>query len=381
MNNSILFCLIFTLVLPFLTSCKGGNSHVSAEGVAGDTLEMKYARNLTIVRHPGYTTATIRNPWDSTKTLHRYILVGDSADMPDNLPKGTVVRTPLKRALVYSTVHQALIDEFEAAEAIGGICDAQYVNDRAMLSRITQGKVTDCGNSNSPNLEKIIQLNPDAILLSPYENSGTYGKIGQMGIPLIECADYMESSPLSRTEWMKFYGLLFGCEKEADKIFTETENAYLALKAMTDTVSHRPKVIVDRLYGNSWYVPAVRSTMGTYIRDAGGCNPFDHIDASGSVGLSGEQVLHEAGDADIWLVRYSQASDKPLAELRTDNAIYPMFKALKDGRVYGCNTQKVRFYEDTPFHPHWFLRNLIAIIHPELTEPETGQIYFTPLQP
>lgn len=381
MNNSILFCLIFTLVLPFLTSCKGGNSRVTAEGEAGDTLEMKYARNLTIVRHPGYTTATLRNPWDSTKTLHRYILVGDSIDLPDNLPAGTVVRTPLKNSLVYSTIHHTLIGELGATEAIGGICDAQYIHDPAILSRIAEGKITDCGNNNSPNIERIIQLNPDAILLSPYENSGSYGKLGQTGIPLVECADYMESSPLSRTEWMKFYGLLFGCEKEAEKIFSETENDYLALKMMTDTVSFRPKVIVDRLYGNSWYVPAANSTMGTYIRDAGGSNPFDRLGNNGSVGLSGEQVLHEAGDADIWLVRYTQSTDKTLRELAADNAIYPMFKALKEGKVYGCNTQKINFYEDTPYHPHWLLRELIAIFHPELAAGLTEPIYFTPLQP
>jgi iron complex transport system substrate-binding protein len=100
-------------------------------------------------------------------------------------------------------------------------------------------------------MERIIQLNPDAILLSPYENSGNYGKLGQMGIPLVECADYMEGSPLGRTEWMKFYGILFGTEAHANGMFDNIEKEYKRLTALTDTVSYRPKVMIDRLYGNS----------------------------------------------------------------------------------------------------------------------------------
>ena len=67
-----------------------------------------------------------------------------------------------------------------------------------------------------PDIERIIDLRADAILLSPFENSGGYGRLEQIGVPIIECADYMETSALGRAEWMKFYGLLYGKEHEAD---------------------------------------------------------------------------------------------------------------------------------------------------------------------
>lgn len=62
----------------------------------------------------------------------------------------------------------------------------------------------------APDIERIIALKPEAILVSPFENSGGYGKLDKLHIPIIEAADYMESSPLGRAEWMKFYGMLFG---------------------------------------------------------------------------------------------------------------------------------------------------------------------------
>lgn len=95
------------------------------------------------------------------------------------------------------------------------------------------------------------------------------------------------------------------------------------------------------------------------------------------MGLTGEQVLFTAGDADIWLIRYSQASDKTMRELAADNAIYPQFKAFKENKVYGCNTSRVFFYEDVPFHPHWLLRDMISIFHPELSAVRGEKNYFT----
>jgi len=357
---------------------KGGGG--ASPSVGGDTIGLSYAENLTLEQHDGYVRAVVRNPWDTTKTLHTYILVPDSVDSPQQLPEGTVVKVPLKKALVYSTVHQSLVDELGALNAIAGICDAQYIHNPRLLERIGKGNVADCGNSYTPNMERIIQLSPDAVLLSPYENSGNYGKLGGVGIPLIECADYMESSPLGRAEWMKFYGMLFGRDEEAEKLFNEIEADYLSLKSLTDNVTERPKVIIDKLYGNSWYVPRKDSTMGTYICDAGGTNPFGYIEGTGSAGLAGEQVLHEGGDADIWLLRYAQVSDKTLGELAADNPVYKMFKPLKTGRVYGCNTDRIAYYEDVPFHPHWLLRDLITVIHPELSEPDEPTRYFTPLK-
>ena len=42
----------------------------------------------------------------------------------------------------------------------------------------------------NPDIEKVIDMHPDGILLSPYENSGGYGRIEKLNIPILECADY-----------------------------------------------------------------------------------------------------------------------------------------------------------------------------------------------
>ena len=368
-----IFLTLF-IVVAFLASCKESHASSSAEG-EGEVLPMKYAENLTVREFPDFTEVTVRNPWDTLKTLQKYILVERDSAMPAGLPEGTIIKVPVTNALVYSTVHNSLITELGAIDAIGGICNSKYVNGKELQARLASGRIVDCGVSLSPDLEKIIKLKPQVIMLSPFENNDKYAKVGELGIPIIECADYMETSPLGRAEWVRFYGMLFGKQDVADKMFAETESNYLKLKQIANGLAIKPKVIIDQRYGQVWNVPGGVSTMGRLIEDAGGINPFASYKQSGSVPLAPEKVLAEAHDADIWFVRYNQEKDKSLRELGNDAPVNSQFKAFKDGRVYGCNTRYVNFYEETPFHPDLILEDMVHLMHPELSSSAPVRYY------
>ncbi len=366
--------LTLLVAVAFLASCKGSHASSSAEG-EGEVLPMKYAENLTIHEFPDFTEVTVRNPWDTLKTLQKYILVERDSAMPAGLPEGTIIKVPVTNALVYSTVHNSLITELGAIDAIGGICNSKYVNGKELQARLASGRIVDCGVSLSPDLEKIIKLKPQVIMLSPFENNDKYAKVGELGLPIIECADYMETSPLGRAEWVRFYGMLFGKQDVADEMFAETESNYLKLKQIANGLAIKPKVIIDQRYGQVWNVPGGVSTMGRLIEDAGGINPFASYKQSGSVPLAPEKVLAEAHDADVWFVRYNQEKDKSLRELGNDAPVNSQFKAFKDGRVYGCNTRYVNFYEETPFHPDRILEDMVHIMHPELSSSAPVRYY------
>ncbi len=366
--------LTLLVAVAFLASCKGSHASASSEE-EGEVLPLKYAENLTVREFPDFTEVTVRNPWDTLKTLQKYILVERDSAMPAGLPEGTIIKVPVTNALVYSTVHNSLITELGAMDAIGGICNSKYVNGKELQARLASGRIVDCGVSLSPDLEKIIKLKPQVIMLSPFENNDKYAKVGELGIPIIECADYMETSPLGRAEWVRFYGMLFGKQDVADKMFAETESNYLKLKQIANGLAIKPKVIIDQRYGQVWNVPGGVSIMGRLIEDAGGINPFASYEQSGSVPLAPEKVLAEAHDADIWFVRYNQEKEKTMKELGNDAPVNSQFKAFKDGRVYGCNTRYVNFYEETPFHPDRILEDMVHIMHPELSSSAPVRYY------
>lgn len=366
MRNTLL-SILFTVVVA-LASCQGGNN-TSLSSVTGDTIALKYSSLLTIVEHDGYTVAEISNPWKPGKLLHRYYLVERGKGKEEremSFADGTVIEVPIQRAAVFTTVHCALLTELGLGSHIVGVADAKYIKVPYIQEQIKAGRVIDCGNGLNPVVEKIMDVKPDVIMLSPFENSGGYGKTEEIGIPLIECAEYMETSPLARAEWMRFYGLLFGVSDQADKLFQQVDSSYNALKQQAAKAGEGRSVLVDKITGSVWYMPGGRSTIGQMLLDAGACYPWATDKQSGSLSLPFETVLERAGESDVWILRYSSDHDLSYNELLSEYHGYRQLKAFRQHEVYGCNVELSMFYEDTPFHPDRLLCDFLQILHPDI---------------
>lgn len=343
-------------------------------------IPMAHASFLKMWKGEDYTRVEIVNPWDTAHTLHSYVLVPDSLPLPDKLPKGTLIRTPIKNSIVFSSVHSSLLEELGALEAVKGVCDTEYMHNNALLRKLKNGNIVDCGGSMAPDLEKIIALNADALFLSPYQDPSPYAKLVELGVPIVECADYMETTPLGRMEWIKFYSALVGKEGEGEKLIKDIEGEYSRLKEIAANVKHRPMVLTELKQGDAWFLPSERSTTAVFIKDAGGKLP-DIVEKDGaSTSFSPEKVLMSAKNADFWIIKYYNDNDMTRDWVANESGIYEKFDAFKKDRMYGCNTSKVWYYEDVPFHPHWLLADMISVFHPELdVKPYPGRKYYTKL--
>ncbi len=366
MKQISLFITLCTAVL-LLSACSG-RSNTASVSAQGDTIPLHYSENLSIIDNGDYTLAQLRNPWDTAKVLHTYILVDKNQPLPDGLPAGTVVRTPLNKAVIYSSVHCSLLKNLNALSSIAGVCDLKYIKMPEIEEGCRNGSITDVGDGMNPNIEKIIDLHPDAILLSPFENSGGYGRVEKLNVPIIECADYMETSALGRAEWMRFYGLLFGKQQESDSLFASVERNYNELKALVAPISYAPLVMCDLKTSSTWYTPGGNSTIAKLYADAGANYIFQEDTHSGSLPYPFEVIFEKGQQANCWLIRYNQPTDKTYSELEKEFAPYAGFRAFKERNIYGCNTNRVPFYEETPFQPDWLLKDLIKIFHPSMLE-------------
>ena len=359
--------LLYSCIVVAFLSCGGGNRPDSQ--TEGDSLAFKYSSLLTIVEHDGYTVADISNPWKPGKRLHRYYLVPRTSDvsrLPSDISDGTIIEVPIQRAAVFTTVHCALLTELGMGSHIVGVADSKYIKVPYIQQQIQAGRIVDCGNGLNPVVEKIMDVKPEVIMLSPFENSGGYGKTEEIGIPLIECAEYMETSPLGRAEWMRFYGLLFGVSDKADRLFHAVDSSYTALKQQAEKAGEGRSVIVDKVVGSVWYMPGGRSTIGQMLLDAGARYPWASDKQSGSLALPFETVLERGGESDVWMLRYSSNHDWNYDELLSGHHGYSQLKAFRNREVYGCNVEQSHFYEDTPFHPDRLLSDFIQILHPDI---------------
>ena len=436
-----------------MAACQGGKT-AAADAEAGDTLEMKYAKLLTIVKHGDgeetsdaaegidyqYAEAIVANPWKAGTLLHRYILIpkGEEGDktvamLAKRRSMGArcttdTVRTPVERSAVFIAPHCQLMYELGCQQAIRGVCDLNYINIPDVKKRAAssgnassgnasaQNSIVDCGSSMAPDIERIIALKPEAILVSPFENSGGYGKLDKLHIPIIEAADYMESSPLGRAEWMKFYGMLFGkdknisttaagksseaavgkaseaavgkasgaaagkaseatagkaseatlpasCELRADSLFAQIEKEYLNLKAEAGKLPKGLSILTERKTGGVWYVPGGQSTIGILLKDANARYIFSDDQHSGSLPMSPEQILAKGSQVDVWAFKYFGGAPLSQVQLLQEYDGYKALAAFSRGNIYQVDTSTVPYFELTSFHPELLLREFIILAH------------------
>lgn len=382
------------LVVLLVVACQGGKT---ASGEGGDTLQMKYAELLTIVKHNdgAYTEAIIENPWKKGTTLHKYILVpkgneGDEtvAKLKDDIRENAtlqmgshcdIVRTPLESNVVFTAPHCQLMYELGCKNAITGVCDKDYINIPDINERVklSDGKastsdtdkvIIDCGSSMQPDIERIIALKPGGLFISPFENSGGYGKLDKLHIPIIETADYMETSPLGRAEWMKFYGLLFKSEERSDSLFSSIEKEYLALKAEAAKLPQGLSILTERKMGSVWYVPGGKSTMGILLKDANAKYIFADDTHSGSLAYGPERILSKGTQIDVWAFKYFGGKALSKSDLLAEYEGYKALKTFNQNSIYQVDTSTQPYFELTSFHPEILLREFIILAHPKATQ-------------
>ena len=220
-------------------------------------------------------------------------MVERGKDLPDNLPEGTLIRTPVQNVIMYTTIHASIWEELESLDGVVGICEPEYLTSGKALQMMEEGKIHDCGKAASPNVEKIMEVGGEIIIASPFEHGG-YGQAEKLGIPIFESADYMETHPLGRVEWMKVFGMLQGKRALADSLFKVTMNNYNRLKALAANVEHRPRVMSERKYGSSWFIVGGASYIAQMYKDAGAEYIFSDNTETGSVPIAFETVFDRA---------------------------------------------------------------------------------------
>lgn len=348
---------IFIALIALFSAC----SAPRVEEAIGEKLTSE-ASLLDIRDLGGSYLVTVKNPWDTTATLHSYLLVPCGGDVTTR-PGATTVEIPLRRSVVYSGVHGGAIDELDAVMSIAGVTDAQYFSVPAIKAGVATGRIKDLGSSMQPVMERMVALNPDAIITSPYKNAG-YGALEQLGVPIIEMADYMEATPLGRAEWIKLLGLLYGQYNKADSIYRAVTDDYHRLKTLADSMPTHPKVLTEQLMNGVWAVPGGRSYKAQMLRDAGGIYPWSDDSSAGSLQLDFSAVYDRAADADFWFVT-SYGAPLTRSSLRSDYQGNERIKAWRDGNIYTCDTAVSPLFDEFPFHPERLLSDYVSILHGE----------------
>jgi iron complex transport system substrate-binding protein len=359
------------------TSAAGTSAAGPAKGVAHSVI--KYAHGFRIDYFDHYRDISILNRNGGRMDTLHYLLVEKGAAPPADRPGVPVIITPVNSLAVLSSAHIALADFAGVADRITGLGSLQYVNSPIVRAGIRSGKVKQIGIDQNINNELLIAMHPGLLIAmsNPDASFGEFKTLTDAGIPVLPDADWLETTPLGRAEWVKLMGALVDKEELVDRKFDSVEKAYLQLAALGTKAKTKPSVISEVPFKGTWYMPAGGSYVAQFFRDAGADYAWSDTKGTGSLPLNFEAVVPVALKADVWL-NVGDANTR--ADLASRDTRYTGFRSFRTDSIYNCN-RRVNdlgmndYWESGIVNPQLVLADLIRILHPGLLPADTLQYY------
>jgi len=367
--NFLRFILIITL---FTTSACGRRDRKRADIFRKAGNEIERAERFTLEKKDGWTEVKIINPWQgATDVSQIYYLVKRGSELPAGLDSGAVIFVPLKKIICMSTTHLAMISAIGEGKSIVGVSGTNFIYSPELNKNVERGFIVDVGYEANLNKELILKISPDLIMIYGIgsESAGYIGKIKELGTKIIINADYLETDPLSRAEWIKLFGALYCKESLADSIYKSEVAEYDKLKSYIDqNTTNKPKVLLGLPFKDTWYISPGNSFIGKLISDAGGDYLWMNTNSSMSMPYGIESVYLQGMKADFWLNIGSVTSKNEISNVDQRLDDLPCFK--KDD-LFNNNKRVTEnggndFWESGSLHPHLLLKDIATILHPEI---------------
>ncbi|MDB9922341.1 ABC transporter substrate-binding protein [Polaribacter sp.] len=343
------------------------------------SVKITHAKGFDIVEEKGNKKLIIKSAYQNATEDATYPL---SKKIPSTALANTKLNTiqiPVKNIVVTSTTHIPMVELLQSENAIVGFPHGQYVSSERTRKLLDAGKIAEIGKENSLNTEILLDLQPELVVgysvTSPDKSLTTLQKAG---INVIYNGDWLEETPLGKAEWIKFFGVLFDKEKQADSIFKAIETNYVNAKKTALLGLQKPTVLSGAIMSKDiWNLPAGESFVAQFLKDANLTYLWKDTKGKGSLSLSFESVFDKGANADIWIAPGYFTSKKQLLE---SNALYAKFKAFQDDNIYTPTTKKgksggVLYYELATTRPDLVLKDLIKITNPALL-PDYELVFF-----
>ena len=304
---------------------------------------------FTIDIHNDSTHITIYSPWQKGEVMQLLLF-----------------SQPYERIVCTSATHMGFISELGMTDKVVGVCRPERVYN---LSKEERERITDIGDDMQPSMEQILLLNPDLVILYTYAQGDPIpAQVEALGIPILYCNEWTETTPLARAEWIRLFGAVFGCLPKADSMFASVCDAYEQLKV--DSLKFKGKSLMSGMsWRGTWYVPAGGTFMGNLFRDAGAQYKYDNNPSTSSIPLTMEQAIQDFVQTDVWV----GCEANSLKELEAIDKKHTWFKAFQTGEVYNFRRRALPsgandFWESATVHPERVLQDLQKVLRGDTTD-------------
>lgn len=190
------------------------------------------------------------------------------------------------------------------------------------------------GGYSTPDIEKIIALQPDLILANSIHAEEVIPALEQIGLTVFALAAENVDGIL---EDIRMVGKITGSEDEASKLATEMENRIEAITDVTKSLEERPRVFYI-----TWHDPLFsvgsETTIQELVQKAGGANIFQDMTGHKTVDL--EEVIARDPQIIIACTGHGSAKAEPL-EWAKEEPRLGVTEARKSNRIYQIDADLV----------------------------------------
>ncbi len=355
-----------------LTQCKP-SSHPNSQS----NNSVQYAAHFSLENKGAFQILKVLQAYPNGPD-YTYILKKAHAQLPDSLKKYPQIIVPVKNIVATSTLHLPHLEILGLSDKLVGFSNTQYISSPVFRKKIADGSLQEVGKGRHLNTEVVLLLNPDVIMaFSSGDQTGSNQSLFQDKIPLIYNADWMETNPLGRAEWIKVFGALFQKEKQADSIFKTIEKAYLKVQNELPKKDPKPMVFQGGIFGDKWFIPGGKSYAAQLIKDAGGIYMWQENPSTGSISLNFENILLKLPTANIWL---NPGMVETKAQLAQENSFLKKLPVYQNNQIYTYSLTKgptggLLYFEQSNLHPDWVLEDLYHIFYPYEQKTYTFHFY------
>ena len=371
------FTCKLALLLFVLATCFQCKQNETTAATQDNKNQIQYAKGFSIENYEGYSIVTVKNPWPKASKTYRYILKKKNGIVPDSLQKNPTIAVPIKSIVVTSTTHIPSLEMLDEEKSLVAFPNLDYISSEKVRALIDAKKVKEIGNNQSLNTEVLIDLQPDVIIGYGIDNNNpSLDNLQKSGLKVMLNGDWNEETALGKAEWIKFFGALYGKQKEANEIFTKIAADYFKTIEIAKQAITKPTVLAGDMFEDKWYLPRGTSWGSQLLKEANAHYLWAETKGTGSLSLSFETVLERAKDANIWITSGQFGSLKAMADA---NPHYQQFSAFQQKNVYTFTRKKgekggVLYYELAPNRPDIVMKDIVKIMHPELLP--SYELYF-----
>jgi iron complex transport system substrate-binding protein len=359
--------VLTTLFLIVAVSCK---KEINTALLKPKSTKIKYAKGFDIIEKNGVKKLIIKSAFQNSKEIFSFIIEKKNNDKTLNDPFNQKILVPINKIVVTSTTHIPMVELLNEEAAIIGFPYGQYVSSKKTRNLLDAGKITEIGNESSLNTEILLDLQPELVVGYGVSSADkTLTSIKKAGINVIYNGDWLEETPLGRAEWIKFFGILFDKEKQADSIFNVIEKNYIAVKKKALKSEIKGSILSGAIMSKDiWNLPAGDSFEAQFLKDANLNYLWKDTRGKGSLSLSFESVFDKGATADFWIAPGYFSSKEQLLK---SNKLYARFKAFQKDHIYTSSTKKgktggIIYYELATTRPDLVLKDIVKITNPSL---------------